>query len=166
MIAFFDVGYGVHGARVGCLTATDFGELYPSAEWVVDVSTVAAYVPGEFWRRELDPLLRGFAQAPGTLEACVIDAYVDLGADRSPGLGRILHQMVGVPVIGVAKSRFHGTPLEFEVHRRSSSRPLFVSAAGLSLSVAKQAVQDMAGSGRIPKLVRRADQLSRGAPIT
>lgn len=163
MIGVFDVGYGEESALVGCLTIAEFEDAVPTSEWVVEVSPVGPYVPGQFWRRELDPLLRGIASAPSALSVCVIDAYVDLGEDRTPGLGRLLHARTGVPVIGVAKSRYPGTPRDYEIRRGSSDRPLYVSAAGFDLGEAKECVARMAGRGRVPTMIRRADLLSRGS---
>ncbi|MGH3303168.1 MAG: hypothetical protein ACRDOK_16105 [Streptosporangiaceae bacterium] len=36
----------------------------------------------------------------------VVDGYVDLDQDGRPGLGACVHAEFGIPVIGVAKSRF------------------------------------------------------------
>jgi deoxyribonuclease V len=163
VIGFFDVGYAEESALVGCLTADDFADCSPLNEWVIEVSPIGPYIPGEFWRRELAPLLRGIAASPSSLSVLLIDAYVDLGHDQTPGLGRRLYEVTGIPVIGVAKSRYFGTPIECEVFRGASNRALLVSVAGFDLTVAKQAVARMAGSGRVPALIRRADQLSRGS---
>jgi deoxyribonuclease V len=163
VIGCFDVAYGGSSAVVGCLTLNSFTDAVPSAEWAVDVASVAPYVPGEFWRRELAPLLAGIAAAPYELSVCVLDAYVDLGSDRKPGLGRLLFEQFGVPVIGVAKTRFFDTPAEYEVLRGSSRRPLFVSTAGFDLDEAKESVGRMAGVGRVPTMLRRVDLLSRSA---
>ena len=163
MIGILDVGYGEGSALVGCLTIAQFDDDAPMSERVVEVSPVGPYLPGQFWRRELDPLLRGIALVPGTLSVCVIDAYVDLGEDQTPGLGRILHARTGIPVIGVAKSRYPGTPRDYETRRGSSNRPLYVSAAGFDLEEAKECVTRMAGRGRVPTMIRRADLLSRGS---
>jgi deoxyribonuclease V len=163
VIGVFDVGYADDAAVVGCLGIAEFEDAVPVDEWVVEVSPVGPYVPGQFWMRELDPLLCGVGAAPIDLSVCVIDAYVDLGEDQTPGLGRILYERTGIPVIGVAKSRYPGTPAECEVRRGSSMRPLYVSAAGFDPDEAKGCVERMAGGGRVPTMIRRADLLSRGA---
>jgi deoxyribonuclease V len=163
LIVIVDVAYSNDRARVGCVAISAFADAVPRAEWVVEVPGTGAYVPGEFWRRELAPVLAGIASAPVPVTLCVIDAYVDLGRQQTPGLGRHLFDATGVPALGVAKSRYPGTPTECEVLRGSSRRPLFVSAAGIDPASARQAVRDMAGVGRIPTVLRRADLLSRGA---
>jgi len=165
LIGVFDVGYGDDSALVGCLSISEFEDCVSTSEWVVEVSPVSPYVPGQFWRRELDPLLRGIAPATSDWSVCLIDAYVDLGQGRTPGLGRLLHEATGIPVIGVAKSRYPGTPREYEIRRGSSRRPLYVSAAGIDQEEAKESVTRMAGNGRIPTMIRRADLLSRGFDV-
>ena len=162
VIGVFDVGYVDDAAVVGCLTIAEFEDARAVDEWVVEVRPVGPYVPGQFWRRELKPLLRGVAAAPGDLSVCVIDAYVDLGEEQTPGVGRMLYEQTGIPVIGVAKSRYPGTPSECEIRRGSSRRPLYVSAAGFDQDDAKRYVEGMAGDGRVPTVIRRADLLSRG----
>ncbi|MCP3976025.1 MAG: endonuclease V [bacterium] len=161
VIGVFDVGYSDASARVGCVSLADFEDIVPNREWVVEVGPVGPYQPGQFWRRELTPLLRGIDSATD-LSICVIDAYVDLGEARMPGLGRILYETTGIPVIGVAKSRYQDSPREYEIHRGSSRRPLHVSAAGFDQQEAKECIMRMAGTGRVPAMIRRADQLSRG----
>lgn len=162
MIGIFDVGYSNDSALVGCVSLAEFADAVPSREWVVDVGTVGPYEPGQFWKRELAPLLRGVDSA-ADLSVCVIDAYVDLGEARTPGLGRLLYERTGIPVIGVAKSRYPDSPREFEIRRGSSTRPLFVSTAGFDQEEAKRCIMRMAGLGRVPTTIRRADRLSRGS---
>jgi deoxyribonuclease V len=163
VIGILDVGYADDAAVVGCLSIAEFEDAVPVDEWVLEVCPVGPYVPGEFWMRELDPLLRGVAAASSDLSVCLIDAYVDFGEDQTPGLGRFLYERAGIPVIGVAKSRYPGTPQECEVRRGSSMRPLYVSAAGFDRDEAKGCVERMAGDGRVPAMIRRADLPSRGS---
>ena len=42
-----------------------------------------------------------------------------------------------MPIIGVAKKPFEGTPKEYEIYRGDSAEPLLVSSVGVSLSDAK-----------------------------
>jgi len=103
------------------------------------------YEPGQFFKRELPHLLvlmDRFREPPATI---VIDGYVTLGADQRDGLGaRLFSALHGqVPVIGVAKSRFAGTPAETEVLRRKSKRPLYVTSRGITLETAKGLIRNM-----------------------
>jgi deoxyribonuclease V len=65
-----------------------------------------------------------------------------------------------IPVIGVAKSRFEGAPAH-EVYRGASRRPLYVTAAGMTLAKAAANIQAMHGAHRIPTLLQRVDRLAR-----
>ena len=66
-----------------------------------------------------------------------------------------------VPVIGVAKSRYQGTPVETELLRGASRRPLFITALGMPLDEAKMLINRINGKHRIPTLLKRVDQLCR-----
>ena len=97
MIGVFDVGYADDAAVVGCVSLAEFEDVFPVDEWLVEVRPVGPYVPGQFWMRELDPLLRGVAAATGDLSVCVIDAYVDLGEDPpdDAGVEEVERELVG-----------------------------------------------------------------------
>jgi len=67
----------------------------------------------------------------------VIDGYADLDPDGRPGLGAHVHAEFGMPVIGVAKSRFRTATHAVPVQRGSSVRPLFITAAGMPAAEGK-----------------------------
>jgi deoxyribonuclease V len=94
----------------------------------------------------------------------VVDGYADLDPGGRPGLGARAHAEFGVPVIGVAKSRFrtatHGVP----VVRGSSGRPLFITAAGMPGADAADLVRRMAARYPLPDALCRADTLARTGP--
>jgi deoxyribonuclease V len=107
-------------------------------------------------------VLQSVREAP---QVIIIDGYVWLGPSQ-PGLGAHLYEALGrrVAVIGVAKTRFlKAEPVE-EVLRGRSRTPLFVTAAGMDVVEAANHVRALHGPYRIPTLLKRADQLSRGAP--
>lgn len=132
-----------------------------AGERVTWVDTVAAYQPGRFYLRELPPILAVLADA-NPLDLVVIDGYVDLDPDGRPGLGAHLHTAIAVPVIGVAKTRFHTATNAIAVHRGpNATRPVYVTAAGLPAGRAAGLVAWMAGRFRIPDALRRADALAR-----
>ncbi len=148
-------------ARAALVAARD--QLFSSIAWSTTAMTEAAagYQPGEFWRRELPPLcavLRGVAG----LAVIVIDGYVDLDPGGRPGLGARVHEEFGVPVIGVAKSYFRGATHAAAVRRGRSARPLYVTAAGISVPDAARLVGQMSGPYRLPDALRLADRLARG----
>ena len=88
------------------------------------------YRPGEFSLRELPPLRAVLGGLSG-LGLLVVDGYADLDPSGRPGLGAHAHAEFGIPVIGVAKSRFRTANHAVPAMRRSSARPLFVTAAGM-----------------------------------
>jgi deoxyribonuclease V len=163
MIAFVDVDYRDAGAVAAAVLAHAWTDDWPAAELVEPIPHVEPYEPGRFYRRELPCLLAVLRRVPDPLAAVVVDGYVGLG-DGRPGLGAHLFDALGatVPVVGVAKTRFAGAPA-VEVIRPGSARPLFVTAAGLSADEAARCVAAMLGPYRIPTLLRRVDQLCRGA---
>jgi deoxyribonuclease V len=161
-VAVLDVHYHAAGARAACVVAPRWDSEKASEERVCALAEVAAYQPGEFYRRELPCLLAVLAQVAQALGVLVVDAYVDLDADK-PGLGAHLHEALGgrIAVVGIAKTLYRGgraTP----VLRGSSVRPLLVSARGMDLLAAAARVKSMHGPHRIPALVSRADHLARG----
>lgn len=69
--------------------------------------------------------------------------------------------MPAVQVIGVAKSEFAGTPEDGRVFRGRSRLPLFVTAIGVPLDLAKTRIAAMHGPHRIPTLLRMVDRVGR-----
>lgn len=130
------------------------------------IGDVQPYVPGRFFEREMPCILAVLERCPTSIQAVIIDGYVHLGDDLRDGLGAHLYRALkdAVPVIGIAKSRFHDTPSNTEVLRGGSSRPLYVTSAGLSDATAKDLVRSMHGENRIPTIVAAADRACRTAP--
>ena len=133
------------------------------AERTALVSRVPPYRPGQFYLRELPPL-RAVLNDLRRLGLLVIDGYADLDPGGRPGLGAHAHTEFGIPVIGVAKSRFRTATHAVAVVRGSSGRPLFVTAAGMPRADAADLVRRMAGRYRLPDALRRADTLARAGP--
>ena len=150
------------GARAAAVVAADvsFGDLL--ADRTAHVPEVQPYRPGQFCLRELPPLhvvLGGLRH----MRLLVVDGYADLDPAGRPGLGAHAHAEFGVPVIGVAKTAFrtatHAVPV---LRGQASTRPLFVTAAGMPRHDAADVVRHMAGHHRLPDALRRADALARG----
>ena len=84
---------------------------------------VASYQPGEFYLRELPPLRAVLDNLSG-LGLLVAGGYADLDPAGRPGLGAHAHAEFGIPVTGVAKSRFgtatHAVPV---LRGRPRSKP-------------------------------------------
>ncbi|MEB3230043.1 MAG: endonuclease V [Leptolyngbyaceae bacterium] len=135
------------------------------------IDAIAPYEPGAFYKRELPCILSLLSDVASPLNYIVIDGFVTLGAEQKPGLGMYLHhhlqqfplhnQIQPIPVIGVAKNSFMGTSKECKLLRGSSEKPLFVTTAGMDLTVAKTHILSMHGDYRIPTLLKKVDQLCR-----
>ncbi len=99
------------------------------------------------------------------VDVVIVDGYVWLGNRNKPGLGAHLYQALGerTPVVGIAKTKFKGADSASEVIRGKSTRPLFITAAGLSPECAAEHVRAMHGRYRIPTLLKRVDSLCRNA---
>ena len=163
MILAMDVDYRLNNAVVAGVVLCDWQDETPIKEITADCDLVHDYVPGEFYRRELPCLLKLLEQVDINLKTIVIDGYVYLGKDRSPGLGRYLYDALDkqVAVTGVAKTAFKDTPASTEVRRGTSQRPLYVTAVGIDAASAQRCIQVMHGHGRIPTLLKRVDHLCR-----
>lgn len=124
----------------------------------------AAYEPGAFYKRELPALLDVVGALAAPPDLVIVDGCATLGESALPGLGWRLWDALGraAPVIGVAKSRYRGAPETTELRRGGSKTPLFVTAAGLEQAEALALIAAMHGFHRLPTLLARADQLSRG----
>jgi deoxyribonuclease V len=151
------------GARAAAVLAADAVFAHVLAEHTATVGRVAPYQPGEFYLRELPPLRAVLHELSG-LGLLVVDGYADLDPAGRPGLGAHAHAEFGIPVIGVAKSRFRTATHAVPVVRGSSARPLFVTAAGMPSAAAADLVRRMAGRHRLPDALRRADTLARACP--
>jgi deoxyribonuclease V len=162
--AAVDVHYpSTGGARAAAILAADAAFAHVLAERTAVIPQVPPYQPGQFYRRELPPLHAVLDDLSG-LGLLVVDGYADLDPSGRPGLGAHAHAEFGIPVIGVAKSRFRTATHAVPVVRGSSVRPLFVTAAGMSAADAADLVRRMVGRRRLPDALRRADTLARVGP--
>jgi len=159
-----DVAYGEGAATAAAAGFSGWSSDHTLFERVLTRELESdAYQPGAFFRRELPPLLDLLGSLPVVFDTLVVDGYVDLAEGR-PGLGAHLRAALGgdVAVVGVAKSPFASATHAVEVYRGDSARPLYVTAAGLSVEDAADAVRRMAGPHRVPDILRRVDHLARG----
>ena len=159
-----DVAYEATRALSAGVTFTGWDDATPTGEFTTWVSPVAPYVPGEFYRRELPCILALLPLLPTQPEVIIVDGYVQLGTERRAGLGQHLYVALAgaIPIIGVAKKAFQGTPTSAELYRGGSARPLYITAIGLDADIAKERIATMHGDHRLPTLLKRVDQLCRG----
>lgn len=160
MFCCVDVDYQPTGVTAAAVGFASWADALATIEVVVrSFDAPQPYEPGAFAKRELPFLTTVLARMPA-LEAILVDAYVWLAPER-PGMGKVLHDACGVPVIGVAKTRFDGA-VAIEAVRGDSARPLYVTAVGFDAAAAAEHVRAMHGEFRIPTLIKRADALARG----
>jgi len=161
--AAVDVAYlPTGGARAAIVIAATARFAAVLTERTADLPAVAPYLPGQFFLRELPPL-RAVLRSAGQLRLIIVDGYVDLDPEGRPGLGSYVHQELAIPVIGVAKTSFRTATHAIPVYRGGSTRPLYVTAAGLPPSDAANLISKMSGTHRLPDALRRVDALTRGA---
>jgi deoxyribonuclease V len=165
MILAIDVAYsGSTALAAGILFSSwDKDDIY--RELVCNIENIADYVPGEFYLRELPCINQLLEEVSERIDCIVIDGYVTLGRDKRLGLGMKLWEHLDgkIPIIGVAKTEFIGTPENTRIYRGGSSRPLFVTAIGIELDDAKSKILNMKGKFRIPELLKAVDRLCRQA---
>lgn len=161
-IAALDVAYDERRAVAACVLFDRWEDASPRAESVRDCGPPRPYVSGSFYQREL-PCLLEVLRSVELPRLVIVDGFVWV-RPAHPGLGAHLHQSLGgtTPVVGVAKNPLVGAPAR-DVLRGCSSRPLFVSAVGLSEQDAAQAIERMHGPHRLPTLLQRVDALGRDA---
>ena len=160
-----DVHYGADVALAGGILFDDWRSDVELSRHTLRRQGVAPYRPGAFYERELPPLLALIADLPDPPGLILIDGYVTLGAQMRDGLGAHLHHALDgtIPVIGVAKSRFAGTPPWAQVQRGTSAAPLFVTSRGIDPARARALVGSMHGAHRLPTLLTAIDRLCRDA---
>jgi len=163
MIAFTDVHYRETDATAACVVADGFGAEHPTSEWTAVISPIAPYEPGAFFKRELPCLLEVLRRAP-PLTHVVIDGYVVLDANRTPGLGARLYDALGgkIAVLGLAKTAYQGSSMATPIVRPGSTKPLYLTSIGIDDAEAIALVNQLHGAHRLPTLVKRVDSLARG----
>ncbi len=163
MIIVLDVAYTESSAHVAGVVFEDWTSYEAIQDYTLKIYDIAEYESGQFYKRELPCLLALLKEIKEPVECIVIDGYVTLGEDQHRGLGLYLYEALNceIPVIGVAKNAFKGTPNRCEVFRGKSDKPLYVTATGIELELAKNNVKNMHGKFRIPELLKAVDRLSR-----
>src|SRR5262245_30090681 len=140
--AAVDVHYlGETAARAALVAAVDARFCAIAGSRTALTAEPAPYRPGAFYLRELPPL-RAVCEHLADLALIIVDGYADLDPAGRPGLGAHVHAEFGVPVIGVAKTLFRTATHAELVHRGASSRPLYVTAAGMTVADAARLVSD------------------------
>lgn len=163
MMLAVDVHYQANCAQVAGVVFERWSSSRPQAVYFSAVKGAQAYVPGQFYKRELPAILTLINDndlSPGTI---IIDGYVYLDGVSQPGLGKHLYDALNgrARIVGVAKNALSGIGGHHEILRGSSSRPLYVTAAGMPLARARQCILRMHGRHRMPTLLKTADRECR-----
>tara|TARA_R110001592_G_scaffold363175_1_gene680972 strand:+ start:11872 stop:12381 length:510 start_codon:yes stop_codon:yes gene_type:complete len=163
MILAVDVDYKNDTGLIGGVIFDNWADKEPKIEVVSKVQPVEDYTPGEFYKRELPCILELMNEHSLKPDVIVVDGYVFLDGEKESGLGKHLYDALGgsIPVVGVAKNRFKNIGSNYEVYRGKSDKPLYVTAAGLDIEIAKQQIINMDGGFRFPTLLKRVDKLCR-----
>lgn len=165
MILATDIYYFDDKAKAVAVAFERWTDEQPTQVFTCQLDQVAEYVPGEFYKRELPCILEVLKQPDlNQVEAIVVDGYVILDNKGKIGLGGHLFHALGgtIPVIGVAKTNFaSNTRQVVEVLRGNSQRPLFVTAMGMDVSEAANHIHSMAGTFRLPTLLKEVDKISK-----
>jgi len=163
LVAALDVSYRNGVGTAAAVLFRHWLDREPVSQHVVDVSPIEPYIPGSFYRRELPCLLAVLKTIEAPLATIMIDGYVWLSETGRVGMGARLYEELGrtTPVIGIAKTTFHGSAWAVPVLRGTSRWPLYVTAIGIDADLAAAQVAAMRGQSRLPILLATVDRLSR-----
>lgn len=163
--AAVDVFYGEESAKAVCILFDNWAATEIFSAYSAQINHVADYEPGAFYKRELPCISKVLQQVNLALvDAIVVDGYVFLDDAGKKGLGAHLYVSLQqkIPVIGVAKTAYHKAGDQVvPVYRGKSGRPLFVTAAGISVHTAAEAIKSMTGDFRLPDLLQQLDRLTK-----
>jgi len=163
MIIAADVHYGNEFASAAGVIFNRWEDTLPLCEKRIQVPVSSGYIPGSFYLRELPCILELLRHIIIYPDVIIIDGYVYLGKEQKDGLGAHLYRSLNkeIPVIGAAKNPFLGVPEESKLLRGKSNKPLYITSIGIELEEAKDLIRKMAGTNRLPDMLKRADRLSR-----
>lgn len=161
-IACFDVYYHQDWARACCIIFKIKPQEKIISQYIERIRPIHAYIPGEFYKRELPCLLRVYDRVREDIDLAVIDGFVFVEGAKK-GLGGHLYKALDekIPVIGVAKTFYQGCRNYIKLYRGKSQRPLFISSIGLDLNFAAELIKNLAGENRIPDILKKVDRLTR-----
>jgi deoxyribonuclease V len=154
------------GAVAAAVAFDDWDAPEPSRSYTCPVAQLEKPARGELDLRDLPCLLQLLRVHGLQPELILIDGFVHLDADETPGLGRHLHHALEgrTAVIGVGKTGLPGLPAQFEVMREEETRPLLVTCIGIDLGAAKARLRAMHGKRRLPTLLKLVARLAKAGP--
>ena len=151
-----DVQFDAVGARVAGVAFDEWSAPEATRTYLSQVAQIDKPVKGELDLRKLPCVLQLLREHGLQPELILIDGFVHLDAQDTPGLGHHLyHALAGhSAIVGLSKSAMPGEPAQYEVHREEETRPLYVTCLGIDLGAAKARVRMMHGRKRLPTLVK------------
>ena len=150
-------------ARVTAVTFDAWDSPEPAKTYLSQIAQIEKPQRGELDLRELPCVLQLLREHKLEPELILIDGFVHLDADETPGLGQHLFHALGstTPVIGVSKTGQPGLSAQFEVMREEETKPLIVTCAGVDIGAAKARVRAMHGRKRVPTLMKLVARLAK-----
>lgn len=160
-----DVHFDGEGAVAAAVAFDEWDAPEASRTYTSRIAHVEKAARGELDLRELPCLLQLLSEHALEPELILIDGFVHLDAQETPGLGRHLYQALGgrTAVIGVSKTSRPELPAQFEVAREEEARPVIVTCVGIDLGAAKARLRAMHGKRRVPTLLKRVARIAKGA---
>ncbi|WP_226642949.1 endonuclease V [Microbulbifer variabilis] len=167
MILAIDVDYRGKEAIASAISFNHWHDQHPTAVYHSKIAEIAEYEPGAFYKRELPCILTLIQEHQLKPNIIIIDGFVSLGEECRPGLGMYLFEVLNkkIPIIGVAKKPFLGTPKESEILRGNSLTPLYISSVAITREAAQSNIISMHGKYRIPTLLKFVDSACRQADL-
>lgn len=161
MIIAVDVYYTGNKAKAVGVLFQNWDDAAPHRIITAYTDNPLEYEPGSFYKREL-PCIQSLLEKVdrSELDTILMDGYVTLSDDKKPGLGHYVykHYEERIPVIGVAKTAFHDNrAFVAQVYRGDSTKPLYITAAGMDLPLASAHIRNMHGPYRFPHLLKLLD---------
>ena len=161
MIIAIDVHYRAEIAKAVSIEFDDWQASEPSQTHIMEIGKTAAYVPGQFYKRELPCILAILKLSDlSKVDLIIVDGYVFLDDSGKRGLGAYLFDALDrkIPIVGVAKRSFHSIDkLVIPIKRGESKNPLYITCQGADLTEMAARVKDMHGDYRIPTLLKILD---------
>ena len=164
-MAVHRVGQG-EGAMAAAVAFDEWDAPEAAHTYTCQIGQIEKATRGELDLRDLPGLLQLLRVHGLQPELIVIDGFVHLDSDETPGLGRHLHHALEgrTAVIGVAKTGLPGLPAQFEVSREAETRPLVVTCIGIDLGAAKARLRAMHGQRRVPTLLKLVARIAKAPP--
>ena len=161
MIIAIDVHYRNNMAKVVSIEFQNWEDETPMKIHSLIMPETPAYVPGQFYKRELPCLLEILKLSDFSLiDLIIVDGHVVLDDAGKRGLGAYLYDAIGqkIPVVGAAKKSFHSLKEKtVAVLRGESKKALYISTIGVDLQEMAENIKKMHGDFRIPTLLKILD---------